>query len=360
MPAARWTTKEQLEFLNGQLPSYLENCEAKSYNWFWPGLNTACTTEVPGEVTDPGEIQRVIDDLPYVLKSIAAAIKQRTRFMVSFICAGPDPSKNWGITSLSCHPDETPQGNTFTTLFPKEDNILLAAYQDYAELLFPVEIRNPQKATPVEKNDDIESEDGEDLGTEGGSQPPAGEDVEDDPCEDGEVVEDGNPKLNMDSPSLYRFSKEPLELLSDASLVDSTQNGSTPVTFDDAGLSFSNMLKDATTGFNVMPNLQVPPLNPFASSGMWNFATGSDPLTNRPISSECLTSQENGDSLPPSHEACLPASPRLPMPSERSTSQEGGDSLPPSHEAWLPASPRLPMPPPALEDIDPGVSTAKS
>ncbi|KIK77961.1 hypothetical protein PAXRUDRAFT_165274 [Paxillus rubicundulus Ve08.2h10] len=280
MPAARWTTKEQLEFLNGQLPSYLENCEAKSYDWFWPGLNTAwfvkwpersvlfpnfpveipltpeqneelgkavvarknqlrtwfrwrtsgshkvrvlkkqtsvfdalmepkgtcsltqgelysleyydkrikphveaekqagnittvggqlsatcklsnellaaesddvklkikeiyelqkrkrSTTEVPGEVTDPGEIQRAIDDLPYVLKSIAVAIKQHTHFTVSFICAGPDLSKNWGITSLSCHPGETPQGNTFTTLFPKEDNILLAVYQDYAELLF--------------------------------------------------------------------------------------------------------------------------------------------------------------------------------------------------------------------------------
>ncbi|KIJ12367.1 hypothetical protein PAXINDRAFT_156977 [Paxillus involutus ATCC 200175] len=164
----------------------------------------------------------------------------------------------------------------------------------------------------------------------------------------------------MDSPSLYRFSKEPSELLSDASLVDSAQNGSTPVTFDDAGLSFSNALKDATTSFNVMPNLQVPPLNPFASSGMWNFATGSDSLTDPPISSERSTSQENGDSLPPSYEAWLPASPRLPMPSECSTSQENGDSLSPSHEAWLPASPRLPMPPPALEDVDPEVSTVKS
>ncbi|KIJ10058.1 hypothetical protein PAXINDRAFT_157719 [Paxillus involutus ATCC 200175] len=86
--------------------------------------------------TDPEIIQRAIDDLPFALKHIAALIKQRTGFTVSFICARPDPSKNWEITSLSCHPDETPQGNCFGTLFPKEEDTLLAAYQEYAELLF--------------------------------------------------------------------------------------------------------------------------------------------------------------------------------------------------------------------------------
>ncbi|KIK78983.1 hypothetical protein PAXRUDRAFT_28499 [Paxillus rubicundulus Ve08.2h10] len=90
------------------------------------------------------------------------------------------------------------------------------------------------------------------------------------------------------------------------------------------------------------------------------FEDGSDCLTDPPISLEHSTSQENGDCLPPSHKAWLPASPQVSMPSEYSTSQEGGDSLPPSHEAWLPTSPKLPMPPPTLKDIDPEVSTVKS
>jgi hypothetical protein len=37
----------------------------------------------------------------------------------------------------SCHPDETPQGHMFTSLFPKEESTMLAAFQEYAEVLFP-------------------------------------------------------------------------------------------------------------------------------------------------------------------------------------------------------------------------------
>ncbi|KAF8833244.1 hypothetical protein BDN67DRAFT_986155, partial [Paxillus ammoniavirescens] len=89
------------------------------------------------------EIQSAIDDLPSILVRFAEFIKARTGFTISFICAGPDPSKNWDITSLSFHPHETPEGNTFGTLFPGEENVLLCAYQDFAELLFSKEHRDP-------------------------------------------------------------------------------------------------------------------------------------------------------------------------------------------------------------------------
>ncbi|KIK74896.1 hypothetical protein PAXRUDRAFT_174380 [Paxillus rubicundulus Ve08.2h10] len=49
--------------------------------------------------TDPDAIQEAIKDLLFALAHIAALIKQRTCFVVSFICAGPDPSRNWEITS---------------------------------------------------------------------------------------------------------------------------------------------------------------------------------------------------------------------------------------------------------------------
>ncbi|KAF8121442.1 hypothetical protein EV363DRAFT_1172274 [Boletus edulis] len=53
------------------------------------------------EPTDANEIQRAIDDLPFALARVAELIKSRTRFAISFICAGPDPSRNWDISSIS-------------------------------------------------------------------------------------------------------------------------------------------------------------------------------------------------------------------------------------------------------------------
>ena len=44
---------------------------------------------------------RAIDELPFALGRIGELIKRRCGFAVSFICAGPDPSKNWDITSIS-------------------------------------------------------------------------------------------------------------------------------------------------------------------------------------------------------------------------------------------------------------------
>ncbi|KAF8139675.1 hypothetical protein EV363DRAFT_1392615 [Boletus edulis] len=53
------------------------------------------------EETDPAEIKRAIDDLPYVLARVAKLVKRRTRFAISFVCAGPGPSRNWDISSIS-------------------------------------------------------------------------------------------------------------------------------------------------------------------------------------------------------------------------------------------------------------------
>ncbi|KAF8431010.1 hypothetical protein L210DRAFT_3508096 [Boletus edulis BED1] len=61
------------------------------------------------EPTDANEIQWAIDDLPFALARVAELIKSRTRFAISFICTGPDPSRNWDISSISCHPDKNPQ-----------------------------------------------------------------------------------------------------------------------------------------------------------------------------------------------------------------------------------------------------------
>ncbi|KIK79413.1 hypothetical protein PAXRUDRAFT_16344 [Paxillus rubicundulus Ve08.2h10] len=116
------------------------------------------------EETDPLAIQEAIEDLLLALMCIDALIKQHTRFAVSFLCTGPDPLWNWEITSLFCHPEETPQGNTFADLFPTEENVMLVAFQDYAELLFSVEMRNPisehTAAQPLDYLSDVETEHG--------------------------------------------------------------------------------------------------------------------------------------------------------------------------------------------------------
>ncbi|KAH0828895.1 hypothetical protein J3R83DRAFT_2294 [Lanmaoa asiatica] len=92
--------------------------------------------EAGTEVSDPVKIQEAIDDLPLALAQIVELIKSQTRWAVSFFCAGPDPSRNWEISSLSCHPNETPQGQSFAYVYPKEDNLALSAFQDFTEILF--------------------------------------------------------------------------------------------------------------------------------------------------------------------------------------------------------------------------------
>ncbi|KAG2337161.1 hypothetical protein BDR05DRAFT_1005243 [Suillus weaverae] len=92
--------------------------------------------------TDADAIAKGIDDLPIICQRFARLIKKKTRFIVSFTCTGPDPRQNWDIVTLLCHPSETPAGNNFSQLCPDKDNTFLAAYQQYAELIFPPNKRN--------------------------------------------------------------------------------------------------------------------------------------------------------------------------------------------------------------------------
>ncbi|KIK78618.1 hypothetical protein PAXRUDRAFT_28576 [Paxillus rubicundulus Ve08.2h10] len=57
-------------------------------------------TESPAEI-NPEEIQQAINNLPSILGHFAEFIRAQTGLTISFICASPDPLKNWDITSLS-------------------------------------------------------------------------------------------------------------------------------------------------------------------------------------------------------------------------------------------------------------------
>ncbi|KAG1884770.1 hypothetical protein F4604DRAFT_1676858 [Suillus subluteus] len=92
--------------------------------------------EDDNDETDADAIAKAIDDLPIICQRFARLIKKKTRFIVSFMCAGPEPRHDWDIVSLSCHPSETPAGSNFSQLCPDKDNTFLAAYQQYAELIF--------------------------------------------------------------------------------------------------------------------------------------------------------------------------------------------------------------------------------
>ncbi|KAG1726702.1 uncharacterized protein EDB91DRAFT_1254203 [Suillus paluster] len=115
--------------------------------------------------TDADAIVKGIDDLPIICQRFARLIKKKTRFIVSFMCAGPDPRQNWNIVTLSCHPSETPAGNDFSQLCPDKDNTFLAAYQEYAELIFPPNKRNPL-LPDVEDGDQTEELEGCNSGKE--------------------------------------------------------------------------------------------------------------------------------------------------------------------------------------------------
>ncbi|KAG2138232.1 hypothetical protein BD769DRAFT_1663808 [Suillus cothurnatus] len=88
--------------------------------------------EVDDEM-DAKIIMQGIDDLPVICKRFAQLVKQKTRFVVSFMFAGPDPRNNWDMTTLSCHPSETPQGKSFAEMYETADRDFLGAFQQYAE-----------------------------------------------------------------------------------------------------------------------------------------------------------------------------------------------------------------------------------
>ncbi|KAF8120411.1 hypothetical protein EV363DRAFT_1407631 [Boletus edulis] len=132
-------------------------------------------------------LQQAIDDLPTALARVAEIIKRQTGFTTSFICAGPDPSRNWQITSLSCHSDKTAAGYTFASLYPKQEEEVLKAFQEFAEQLFPPEIRKQGAAQTDDVNPPGDTELGfdTDLQSEGGLQVP------DDTAVSSSGVEDG-------------------------------------------------------------------------------------------------------------------------------------------------------------------------
>ncbi|KAG1727863.1 hypothetical protein EDB19DRAFT_1913986 [Suillus lakei] len=53
------------------------------------------------EELDVEAIMQGIDDLPVICRHFAKLVKQKTRFMVSFMFAGPDPRNDWDMTTLS-------------------------------------------------------------------------------------------------------------------------------------------------------------------------------------------------------------------------------------------------------------------
>ncbi|KAG1830286.1 hypothetical protein DFJ58DRAFT_848486 [Suillus subalutaceus] len=121
--------------------------------------------EDDNDETDADAIAKAINDLPIICQRFAYLIKKKTQFIVSFMCAGPKPRHDWDIVSLSCHPSETPAGSNFSQLCPNKDNTFLAAYQQYAELIFhkpiftvlkmTMSLKSLKDATMVKRMEDV-------------------------------------------------------------------------------------------------------------------------------------------------------------------------------------------------------------
>ncbi|KAG1802818.1 uncharacterized protein HD556DRAFT_1437884 [Suillus plorans] len=111
--------------------------------------------EVDDEM-DAKVITQGIDDLPVICRHFAQLVKQKTRFVMSFMFAGPDPRNGWDMTTLSCHPSETPQGKSFTEIYEMADREFLEAFQHYAEEIFPANKRKLD-ATTMSRDDRCET-----------------------------------------------------------------------------------------------------------------------------------------------------------------------------------------------------------
>ncbi|KAF8121254.1 hypothetical protein EV363DRAFT_1406385 [Boletus edulis] len=96
LTVVRKYTQELLESEDGEIKEKIQ----LMYKMQEKVSKATCDTDSEEEM-DPAEIKRAIDDLPYALARVAKLVKRRTRFAISFICAGPDPSRNWDISSIS-------------------------------------------------------------------------------------------------------------------------------------------------------------------------------------------------------------------------------------------------------------------
>ncbi|KAG2099573.1 uncharacterized protein F5147DRAFT_655770 [Suillus discolor] len=114
--------------------------------------------------TDAEFITQGIDDLPVICRRFAQLVKHKTQFLVSFMFAGPDPRNNWDMTTLSCHPLETPEGKSFPVLYETADRAFLEAFQQYAEQIFPANKRKPSAGDNSESKMAEESDEGEPEG----------------------------------------------------------------------------------------------------------------------------------------------------------------------------------------------------
>ncbi|KAI6017039.1 hypothetical protein EDC04DRAFT_2902827 [Pisolithus marmoratus] len=87
------------------------------------------------EETDPEKILWNIEDLP-ILEHVGELIHCQTGFIISYLCAGPNPQNNWNISATSYHVGKTLQGNDFSMVYPAIDEDVLAAFIDFAELVY--------------------------------------------------------------------------------------------------------------------------------------------------------------------------------------------------------------------------------
>ncbi|KAG1809254.1 hypothetical protein EV424DRAFT_1543064 [Suillus variegatus] len=158
--------------------------------------------------SDPDAITKGIDELPIICQHFAHLVKKQTQFIVSFMCAGPDPRHNQDIVTLLCHPSETSGGRNFAHLYPDKDYAFLGVYQEFAESLFSVKEHDPLLPATTNVGDGNRSEELEedDSGEEDGSSE---EDESGEEDESREENEGGTDTMSWDNPSLYTILQAP-------------------------------------------------------------------------------------------------------------------------------------------------------
>ncbi|KAG1747927.1 uncharacterized protein EDB91DRAFT_1245400 [Suillus paluster] len=196
--------------------------------------------------SDPDAIAKGIDELLIICQRFARLVKKKTRFIVSFMCAGPDPRHNQDIVTLSCHPSETSSGRNFAHLYPDEDYAFLGAYQQFAESIFSVKEHDPLLPATTNVGDGNRSGELEDDGS-GKENESSEEDGSSEEDEHREENEEGTDTMSWDDP-LYTISQTPdASIASDASITpdastapDASMAGTVvPAGFADASLQLT-------------------------------------------------------------------------------------------------------------------------
>ncbi|KIM65725.1 hypothetical protein SCLCIDRAFT_22602 [Scleroderma citrinum Foug A] len=109
--------------------------------------------------TNPEKILQRIEDLPILLQCVEELIYDRTGFIITYLCTGPNLKNDWNISTTSYHVGKTLQGHDFSAVYPTVDHDILTGFIDFAELVYSPDQWKPPEERQAWSTDPISTQD---------------------------------------------------------------------------------------------------------------------------------------------------------------------------------------------------------